>query len=121
MTTTLATEWKEIVEEATAAQMSSVDLAGVLDSICEFLQRYVVFASATQPIVIALWVAHTWTLDSWDCTPYLDISSPEKRSGKTRLLDLLEAARKRSMASHIAERIGAVSEDRERSTHAVVG
>ena len=88
--TTLATEWKEIVEEATAAQMSSVDLASVLDSICEFLQRYVVFASGTQPILIALWVAHTWTLDSWDCTPYLHISSPEKRSGKTRLLDLLE-------------------------------
>jgi hypothetical protein len=42
--TVLATEWKEIVEEATAAQMSSVDLADVLDSICEFLQRYVVFA-----------------------------------------------------------------------------
>jgi len=88
--TTLATEWKEIVGEATAAQMSSVDLAGVIDSICEFLQRYVVFASPAQPIVIALWIAHTWILDSWDCTPYLHISSPEKRSGKTRLLDLLE-------------------------------
>jgi len=88
--TTLATEWKEIVEEATAAQMSSVNLAGVLDSICEFMQRYVVFTSPPQPIVIALWIAHTWILDSWDCTPYLHISSPEKRSGKTRLLDLLE-------------------------------
>jgi hypothetical protein len=88
--TTLATEWKEIVGEATAGQMSSVDLAGVIDSICEFLQRYVVFASPAQPIVIALWIAHTWILDSWDCTPYLHISSPEKRSGKTRLLDLLE-------------------------------
>jgi hypothetical protein len=90
MTTTLATEWKEIVEEATTAQMSSVDLAGVLDSICDFLQRYVVFASPAQPIVIALWIAHTWILDAFDYTPYLQIWSPEKRSGKTKLLDCLE-------------------------------
>ena len=71
-------------------QTGAVGLAGVLDSICDFLRRYVVFSSVSQPVVIALWVAHTWTLDSWDCTPYLHINSPEKRSGKTRLLDLLE-------------------------------
>jgi hypothetical protein len=40
--------------------------------------------------VIALWIAHTWILDAFDCTPYLHVSSPEKRSGKTKLLDCLE-------------------------------
>ena len=62
----------------------------MLDSICEFLQRYIVFSSPAQPIVIALWITHTWILDAFDYTPYLDIRSPEKRCGKTKLLDCLE-------------------------------
>jgi hypothetical protein len=40
--------------------------------------------------VIALWITHTWILDAFDYTPYLDIRSPEKRCGKTKLLDCLE-------------------------------
>jgi hypothetical protein len=37
-----------------------------------------------------LWVAHTHTIDHADATPYLAISSPEKQSGKTRLLECLQ-------------------------------
>ena len=83
-----------MVEAAKAAAIKgekcAAELAFVLDSICEFLRRHVVFASLSQPIVIALWIAHTWILDASDCTPYLHVSSPEKRSGKTKLLDCLE-------------------------------
>jgi hypothetical protein len=82
--TALATEWKEIV------QVSLTDLADVLDATCEFLQRHVIFSSSAQPTMIALWVAHSWILDAFDYSPYLHASSPEKRSGKTKLLDCLE-------------------------------
>src|SRR5262249_47513705 len=58
--------------------------------ICKFLQRHVVLSSPAQAVIIALWVVHTWILDAFDCTPYLHVSSPEKRSGKTKLLDCLE-------------------------------
>jgi len=86
----LATEWKEIARPATSVQMPPVELANVLDSISEFLQRYVVFSSPVQPTAIALWVTHTWTLGAFDYTPYLRVDSPEKQCGKTRVLDCLE-------------------------------
>ena len=86
----LATEWKEIATPAAPAQMPSIELAEVLDSICEFIKRHVVFSSPVQATAIALWIVHTWIVDAFDYTPYLYIRSPEKRCGKTKLLDCLE-------------------------------
>lgn len=40
--------------------------------------------------MIALWIAHTWSLDAFDYSPYLNPFSPEKQCGKSRLLDCLE-------------------------------
>jgi len=65
-------------------------LASLLDSICEFLQRYIVFQYPEQPTAIALWVIHAWALDAFDYTPYLHDASPEKQCGKTRLLEVFE-------------------------------
>jgi hypothetical protein len=64
-------------------------LPWLLHAVCEVLQRYVVFQFPQQPIVIALWVAHTWALDATDYTPYLHIFSAETSSGKSRLLEVL--------------------------------
>jgi hypothetical protein len=75
---------------AEAIGQLKVDLAAVLDSICDFLRRYVRFSSPAQPTAIALWIAHTWALDAFDYSPYLHIQSPEKRCGKTRVLDCIE-------------------------------
>jgi hypothetical protein len=66
------------------------DLGLVLEKICDFLRRHIVCSSPAQPLVIALWIAHTWVLDAFDYTPYLHPWSPEKRCGKTKLLDCLE-------------------------------
>jgi hypothetical protein len=38
---------------------------------------------------VSLWVAHTYVFDVFGSTPYLAITSAEKRSGKTRLLEVL--------------------------------
>jgi Protein of unknown function (DUF3631) len=46
--------------------------------------------SAAQARVLALWVVHTHVIAAADATPYLAITSAEERSGKTRLLELLE-------------------------------
>jgi hypothetical protein len=86
----LATDWKEIATPAAPVQMPSIELADVLDSICEFIKRHVVFSSPAQATAIALWIVHTWIVDAFDYTPYLYIRSPEKRCGKTKLLDCLE-------------------------------
>jgi hypothetical protein len=66
----------------------TIDGAELLESICAFIQRFMLL-SRPQLVVIALWVAHTYLLVAADSTPYLAISSPEKRSGKTRLLEIL--------------------------------
>ena len=42
-------------------------------------------------LVITLWVMAAWLKDVWDRFPHLAITSPEKRCGKSRLLDLIEA------------------------------
>jgi hypothetical protein len=86
----LATEWRETNAPPTQPQAIDIELADLLESICDFLQRHVVFSSPAQPTVIAIWIAHTWVLDSFDYTPYLHLFSPEKRCGKTKLLDCLE-------------------------------
>jgi len=61
-------------------------LAEALDAVEQLLNRYVVFANPHQAIVATLWTAHTHAVDAAETTPYLGIVSPEKRSGKTRLL-----------------------------------
>lgn len=71
-------------------QVTPRPLSELLDAVSEVLRRYVVFPLQEQASVIALWVAHTWTVDAFDFTPYLHVFSAEKRSGKSRLLDVLE-------------------------------
>lgn len=65
------------------------DLAHALDLTAEYLRRYVVFANPEQADAVALWTGHTWTYDQGDTTAYLAVQSPEKRSGKSRLLEAL--------------------------------
>jgi hypothetical protein len=61
----------------------------VLNAVHAFLRRFVVL-SENQADAITLWVLHTHALEAAETTPYLAITSPEKRSGKTRLLEVLE-------------------------------
>lgn len=65
-------------------------LARTLDSVSAFLRRFIVFQSPHHADVVALWVAHTYAVDAWEATSYLAVTSPEKQSGKTRVLEVLE-------------------------------
>jgi hypothetical protein len=64
------------------------DLARTLDDVASFLRRYVVL-TPEQAAAVTLWSFHTHALDAADVSPYLHVTSPEKRSGKTRLLEVL--------------------------------
>lgn len=61
-----------------------------------FLRRYVVFQFPEQSILVALWIVHTWLLEAFDYTPYLHVHSAEKRSGRTRLLDVIQLLARRA-------------------------
>lgn len=64
------------------------DLAAVLDEVAAFTQNYVV-VSEPQAMAVSLWIAHTHALAAFETTPYLAITSATKRSGKSRLLEVL--------------------------------
>ena len=64
-------------------------LAALLDATRQIIRDYVVLTPA-QADAVTLWAAHTHTLEAFETTPFLAVTSPEKRCGKTRLLDVLE-------------------------------
>jgi hypothetical protein len=75
--------------ERDAPEAPADDGAILLGDIAWFVRRFVVLSSE-QLVAIALWVVHTHAIDAADATPYLNITSAEKRSGKTRLLEVLD-------------------------------
>jgi hypothetical protein len=64
------------------------DAAELVKEIARLLRRFVVMSPA-QRVVVALWVLHTHVIEAADTTPYLGITSAEKRCGKSRLLEVL--------------------------------
>ena len=65
------------------------DVARTLNAVVGFIRRFVVLTD-DQLVAVALWSFHTHASDAAACTPYIGITSAEKRSGKTRLLEVLE-------------------------------
>jgi len=63
--------------------------AQVLDEIVSFLSQFLILSNS-ELLIITLWIAHTWAFEASDATPYLAVTSAEMRSGKTRLLEVLE-------------------------------
>jgi hypothetical protein len=72
----------------------------LLDDIVAILALYVAFPSPAARDAVALWAAHTHCLDAFESTPRLALLSPEKGSGKTRTLEVLEGLVPRPM--HVA-------------------
>lgn len=62
----------------------------LLDGLDRVLARFVAFPSDHARHATAAWALHCWTLGAFDSTPRLAALSPEKGSGKTRLLEVLE-------------------------------
>ena len=67
-----------------------MELPEILEEVRGFLSRYIVFSNEAQATAVTLWVAHTWVIDAFDYTPYLQISSPVKGCGKSRVFDCLK-------------------------------
>jgi len=74
------------------------DGAVLLDDIAAFVRRFVVISNA-HAAVVALWIVHAHALEAAEATPYLAITSAEKRSGKTRLLEVLTLLVARPLAT----------------------
>ena len=71
------------------------ELAAVLEDVVAFIRRYVVLTAA-QVDALALWLCHTHAVDAAETTPYISITSPEKRSGKSLAEEVLSLLAARS-------------------------
>lgn len=60
----------------------------LLDDLIAVVRRFMVLPDQVD-VLLAHYVLHTWAIDAAASTAYLLIVSPEKRSGKTRLLEVL--------------------------------
>jgi hypothetical protein len=61
----------------------------LIQDLADFIGRFVVMEDEKR-LVVALWIVHTHAIDAADQTPYLAVTSPEKRCGKSRLLEVME-------------------------------
>ena len=65
-----------------AAEISAGDgLADLLTTLAELIRCFVALLEV-EARVIALWVVHTHAFDAAEATPYLSITSAEKRCGR---------------------------------------
>lgn len=75
-----------------------VNGAELLAEIEERLRKHIVFGDPEkQSYACALWVLATWCMDSFNFSPYLMITAPEKRCGKSQLLGLLAKLSKKPL------------------------
>jgi hypothetical protein len=79
------------VPDITGIEPASLDGAALLDELRGALTRYVVLPSPEAADAIVLWITGTHAAPAWHCAPRLDVTSPVKRCGKSRLLDIIEA------------------------------
>lgn len=68
------------------------DPAGLLHELHRWLTGYVAFPSAHAAVAVTLWIVHTHLAACFDSTGRLALLSPEPECGKTRVLELAEAA-----------------------------
>lgn len=71
----------------------------LLDDLAAFAGRYVIFPSDHALVAVVLWVAHSHVVEAFESSPRLALISPEKQSGKTRCLEVLELVCPNAMQS----------------------
>ena len=75
-----------------------VDGAVLLDDLGDVIRQHVVLPPGAD-IAIPLWCLHTHLMDCWDVSPFLLISSPVWRCGKSTLADFVAGLSHRSLIS----------------------
>jgi putative DNA primase/helicase len=70
--------------------------AELLTDLSSFFCRYAVMSSSAAA-TLALWTVHTYALDAAFTSPIITVTSPEKRCGKTLVLELLGAVSQRPL------------------------
>lgn len=93
-----------MIEDLTPAT-GTTDIAPLLDQMELFISTHTVLPEGTSTVV-TLWCLSTYLINQFRIYPRLIITSPEKRCGKSTLLDLVEAfSYKPLMTSNLTEAV----------------
>lgn len=65
-----------------------IEVSALLGEIVSTIERFIVCEPQTR-VAVALWIAATWTVHVAQVAPIAFITAPEKRCGKSQLLDLI--------------------------------
>jgi hypothetical protein len=76
--------------DAPLVQPAEEDGAALLDQVRETLARYVILPDEHAAIGVTLWIAATHAVPAWTFATRLVIRAPEKRCGKSRLLQIVD-------------------------------
>jgi len=79
----------EVLNRVLDSPTDAISGAAILDDIEAFFRRFVVMEEAAYTIS-ALWVVHTYAYKTAVWTPYMAITSAEKRCGKSHYLEVAE-------------------------------
>ena len=93
LTRYMATHPSDTVTEVTEVtdNPGRVRGADLLDEVITYVKRFVSFPAEHHAIAVTLWLAHAHAIEAFENTPRCAILSPEPGSGKTRLMELIEA------------------------------
>ncbi|MEU7628668.1 DUF3631 domain-containing protein [Nocardia sp. NPDC049220] len=80
-----------IVGDWTLPAKAPIDGAALLDDIRTALLKYCVLPTEHATIAVVLWAVTTHLTGCFEYAPRLVLRSPEKRSGKSRVLEILDA------------------------------
>src|SRR5262249_5387231 len=81
----------QLAAAAPAPWTETVDGAALLADLAAYYKRYVALPDGAA-VMLALWTMHTYATEAFVITPRLAIVSPQKRCGKSTLMELLDAA-----------------------------
>ena len=93
-----ASQGKAVVFEELEPWPEAADGAALLQEIQELVPRYVVTNSCV-PLTVAVFTLFSYSFNCFETCPILVISSPEKRCGKTCLIELLTCLVGRPLAA----------------------
>lgn len=75
-----------------------VDGVALLNAIANTFTRFLILPAGGADAG-ALWTVHTYLIDVLHCSPILAVTSPQKRCGKSTLLDVLKALVRRALGA----------------------
>jgi len=73
------------------AGKTNVDVGALFLELRYFISRRIHFVASWQPTVVTLWIMGTYVYRVFDWFGYLWLTSPGRRTGKTRLLEIISA------------------------------